>query len=172
MNRTPWVLVALVPVSLLAAVDARAQRRAAPRAAGEGNKVAVAVSLAAGATQYAFTGEGACQSTPRASIYALPAALSSVRVHDGARSLNLTLWQPADGTPGMMSLGVNIDGKSHSVDTVKVGQQGRIQGSGTARLAKQGEAGVFTIDATAADGTKIKGTIRCASFTAPVAEGG
>jgi hypothetical protein len=169
--RFSWA-VAAAAVCLATAMDAAAQRRTTPLAPGQGSKVPVAVALAAGATQYAFTGEGSCKSTPRASIYGLPAALSSVQVQDGARNVNLTLWQPNNGSPSMVSLGLTVDGKSHRVDTVKVGQQGTIQGSGTATLQKQGQGGVFAVEATAADGTKIKGTIRCPSFTAPVAEGG
>jgi hypothetical protein len=165
-------VAAIGAACLGAAVDAAAQRRTTPLAPGQESKVPVTVAIAAGTTQYAFTGQGTCQSTPRASIYNVPAALSSVRVQDGARNVNLTLWQPSNGTPAMISLGITADGKSHRVDTVKVGQQGTTQGSGTATLQKQGSAGTFAVDATAADGTKIKGTIRCPSFVAPVAEGG
>jgi hypothetical protein len=65
-----------------------------------------------------------------------------------------------------------MKGASHRVSTVKVGQQGSVQGSGTATIARSGAGGTFTLDATADSGRRITGTIACTAFTEPIAEGG
>lgn len=170
--RSSQAILALAAVSLAPPMGVLAQRRAKPLAPGEGTGVQVAVSLTAGGTQYAFAGEGTCEAAEAASIYGLPAALSTVRHRDGARSVTLSFWHPKNGSPGMMTLAVRLGGKDHRVSTVKVGGQGESQGSGTAALQKQGAGGLFTIDATAADGARIKGTIRCSAFTALMPAGG
>jgi hypothetical protein len=173
MTRSRSSLVALLALaSVLSAVEVLAQRRSKPLAPGEGNTVPIAIAVATGGTQYAFSGQGRCDATEQASIYGVPAALWTVRHQDGSRSLTLTLWHPKNGSPDMMSLSVALGGTTHSLSTVKVGGQGEVRGSGTTSVQKQGSGGLFTIDATASDGTKIKGTVRCEAFTTPVAEGG
>jgi hypothetical protein len=72
----------------------------------------------------------------------------------------------------MMSLGVSSGSKSHNVNTVKVGTHTDTQGTGTVKFEPAAQGGTFTIDATAADGAKITGTVKCESFTAATAEGG
>jgi hypothetical protein len=55
------------------------------------------------------------------------------------------------------------------VSTVRGGQ---VTGSGKVTFEPSGKGGTFRVDATAADGTSISGTIRCDAFTPHVAEGG
>jgi len=71
-----------------------------------------------------------------------------------------------------VSLALNIGNKRYSVSTIKVGSNGTVEGSGKITLAREGAGGTFTVDATAANGTKITGTVKCDAFTAAIAEGG
>ena len=77
------------------------------------------ISLKVGAHTYQASGQGECKSAPRASIYNIPAALTSVSHRAGTNSLNLSLWQPTDGKPAMLSLSVTTGGKTYLVDTVR-----------------------------------------------------
>ena len=129
----------------------------------------VEVALQVGSSKHQFSGQGQCKAAPQASIYGISAALYTVSQRSGGQSLNLTLWQPKDGSPGMLSLRLSNGAKTYQVDTVKGGAKRDTQGSGSARVDK---AGVFTIDAVAGTGEKITGKVRCASFGGIQAEGG
>ena len=144
-------------------------RRAEP--SNESAKVPMQISLQVGGTPYVFTGSGACRSTPRASIYDVQAAMWTVEQNADGKSLTLTVWRPSTGSE-MLSLAITAAGKSHRADTVKVGQRGDVQGSGTVRLDTAGQGGVFTINAVSQDGTKISGTIKCDRFTSGEAVAG
>jgi hypothetical protein len=130
------------------------------------------VSLQVAGKKFQASGQGECKAAPRASIYGVPAALYSVSQRSGSDSLNLTLWQPANGAPAMMSLQVSSGSKRYVVDTVKAGSKQDTQGSGKATLEKSGAGGAIAIDAVAASGEKITGRIQCKSFGAVHAEGG
>ena len=130
------------------------------------------IALQVGAKNYAFSGPGECKSAPQASIYGVSAALYSVSHSERGRSLNLTLWQPKNGSAEMMSLHVSDGSSRYEVDTVKAGAKRDTKGSGKTTLRKSGDGGVFTISATAASGERISGTIRCGSFAGIQAEGG
>ena len=121
------------------------------------------ITLQIGSQKYAASGQGECKSAPRASIYNIPAALYSVSHRAGKDSLNLTLWRPADGKPDMLSLSITSGGKSYLVDTVR-----EKKGSGGARL----DGRTIMVDAVAASGEKISGTIQCRAFGGIQAEGG
>ncbi len=130
------------------------------------------VSLQVAGKKYQASGQGECKTAPRASIYGVPASLTSVSQRSGSDSLNLTLWQPASGAPAMMSLHLSSGSKSYVVDTVKAGSKRDTKGSGSAKLEKSGGGGTIVIDAVAAGGEKIAGRIQCKSFGAVHAEGG
>jgi hypothetical protein len=132
----------------------------------------VDVSLQIAGKQYQASGQGECKAAPRASIYGVPAALTSVSQRAGGDSLNLSLWQPTAGAPAMLSLHVSTGSKSYVVDTVKGGSKRDTKGSGSAKLEKSGEGGAIVIDAVAAGGEKITGRIVCQRFGAVHAEGG
>jgi hypothetical protein len=132
----------------------------------------VDVSLQVAGRKYQASGPGECKVAPRASIYGVPAALTSVSQSAGNDALNLSLWQPAGGAPAMMSLHVSDGSKSYVVDTVKGGSKRDIKGSGSAKLEKSGEGGTIVVDAVAASGEKITGRIVCKRFGAVQAEGG
>ena len=149
----------------MCAVTLVAQRRL-PGAAGE-TKVPVTIALQVGSEAYKVTGQATCHHTAQASIYDVPAEQWSVQQSDGSRSLSLTMWRPKKASGDMLSLAVSTGGKSHPVNTVKAGTSGPTEGSGTVTLVAAAQGGTFTIDAAAADRTKITGTITCAAFTAP-----
>lgn len=130
------------------------------------------ISLQAGGNKYPASGQGECKAAPQASIYGVQAALYSVMHRAGKQSLNLSLWQPKDGAPAMISLHVAMDAKSYVVDTVKAGTKRDTKGSGKASLEKSGSGGVIALDAVTASGEKIVGRIQCRSFAAVHAEGG
>jgi hypothetical protein len=130
------------------------------------------ISLQVGGTPYAFTGPGSCRSAARASIYDVQAAMWTVEQDADGKSLTLTVWHPSSGAADMLSLAITTGGKSHRVDTVKVGQRGDVQGSGTVKLDTSGQGGLFTINAVTKDGTKISGTVKCDRFTSQEAVAG
>lgn len=130
------------------------------------------LSLSVGGKKLQASGEGVCKAAQQASIYGIPAALYTVSQRTKSHSLNLSLWQPKDGAPLMMSLSVQAGDKTYRVDTVKGGNKRDTQGSGKAGLEKSGAGGTIALDAVAASGEKITGTIKCRSFGGIQAEGG
>ena len=132
----------------------------------------VEVSLDVDGKHYPAGGQGECKAAPRASIYGVPASLTSVSQRSGSGSLNLSLWQPRGEEPAMMSLHLSLGSKNYVVDTVKAGSKRDTRGSGKATLEKSGAGGTIVIDAVAAGGEKIRGRIQCRSFGAVHAEGG
>jgi hypothetical protein len=96
----------------------------------------------------------------------------SVQHSQEGRNLALTVWRPRSAGEAMLNLSITAAGKSYDVSTVKVGQQGSPSGTGTVTFAPAGKGGTFTINATAASGAKIVGTVTCDAFTPLVAEGG
>lgn len=171
--RTSHRVGCAIAVTLLASTavtHAQVRRRAEPST--ESATVPMQISLQVGGTPYAFTGAGSCRSTPRASIYDMPAAMWTIEQSAEGKSLTLTVWHPTSGAADMLSLAVSAGSKSYRVDTVKVGQRGDVQGSGTVKLDTSGQGGTFTINAAARDGAKISGTIKCDRFTSVEAAGG
>jgi phage tail sheath gpL-like len=83
--------------------------------------------------------------------------------------LNLSMWRPKNGSGDMVSLSVSTGKTSKTVSTVR---GAAVAGSGKVTLAATGKGGVFTVDAKAADGTAITGTIKCDAFAPHIAEGG
>lgn len=137
-----WIFAAALPAAAFAQAD---------------------ISLQVGPHKYPASGEAQCKAAPRASIYNIPASLTSVSHRAGKDSLNLSLWQPANGQPAMLTLSVTTGGKTYLVDTVK-----DKKGSGKATR----EDRTILIDAVAASGEKITGRIQCRSFGGIQAEGG
>jgi hypothetical protein len=132
----------------------------------------VEIALQVGAKRYEFSGQGECKAAPQASIYGINAALYSVSHSAGGRRLNLTLWQPKNGSAEMMTLHVSDGSSRYEVDTVKAGAKRETKGSGKTTLQKSGAGGIFTIAAVAGSGEKISGTIKCGRFAGIQAEGG
>ncbi len=156
-------------VALLMTSAASAQRRSPPAMPAEGN---VAITLQVAGQRYQFEGKAACQHAPVASIYNVMAEMWRVQQSDGQRSIMLTLWRPKTTSGDMFSLNVGSGAKSYLVNTVRVSGESAVQGSGKVTLTTQGAGGTFTINATAANGAAISGTIQCSAFTQAVAEGG
>ncbi len=136
------------------------------------DKVGVAIALQAGGEAYRFTGQGTCTHEPKGYIYMVPAQQWRVEQTEGTRNVALTFWRPASGSGDMFTLYVQGGGKTYATDTVKTKNGGSPQGSGEVTFASDGAGGTFTINATAANGAKISGTIKCDAFRAAVAEGG
>jgi len=149
---------------------AQVRRRAEP--SSESAKVPIQISLQVAGTPYAFTGSGSCRSAAQASIYDLQAAMWTVEQDADGKSLTLTVWRPKSGTGDMLSLAVTAGGKSYRVSTVKAGERGDVQGSGTVKLDTSGQGGLFTINAVTKDGAKISGTVKCDRFTSAEAVAG
>lgn len=136
------------------------------------DEVGMNIALQVGGATYQFSGRGECGHEPKGYIYATPAKMWTVRQSEGPRSVTLTFWSPASGGADMFNLYVTSGGKSHQTNTVTGKDAGPTKGSGTVTFAPAGTGGVFTVNATAASGAKISGTIKCDAFRAIVAEGG
>jgi hypothetical protein len=150
----------------LAPVEAAGQiRRQAPAAV----KIPIQVSLKVGGQAFESSAAGKCTHAPKASIYNVVSELRSVDLTADGRSTNLTWWHPLDGSADMVNLSVAGGSGSHTVSTVKGGQE---TGSGTVKFEKAGNGGIFTIDAKTAKNVAITGTIKCDSFAPHIAEGG
>lgn len=130
------------------------------------------ISLNVGGKKYQANNQGQCKAAPQASIYGVRAALYSVSHSAGGQSLNLSLWQPADGAPGMLSLHLSTGSKRYVVDTVQGKTKRDTKGSGKATVEKSGAGGVIALDAVAESGEKITGRIQCKTFGGIQAEGG
>jgi len=154
-------------------VDSPAPRQAQlRREAQQPDSATVQIALQVGTRDYRFSGAAECKAAPQASIYGVAAALYSVSQRADGQSLNFRLWQPKSGAPGMMALQVSTGSARYEVDTVKAGAKRDTKGSGKVTLQRAGAGGVFAVDAVAAGGEKISGTIQCNRFGAIRAEGG
>jgi hypothetical protein len=161
-------LKALAPLVESSAPASRSAR--APAVRDEASTADIALKV--GSKDYRSSGPAECKAAAQASIYGIAAAQYSVSQRSGGESLRLTLWQPKDGSPAMLSLHVSSGASRYEVDTVKGGAKRDTKGSGTASLQKSGAGGVFTIDARALSGEAISGKIACSRFGAIHAEGG
>ena len=156
-----------VVIALAITSAASAQHRGMP---GMDDEVSMAIALQVAGQPYHFEGNAECKHEPKAYIYSVPAELWSVQQSDGQRSVMLSLWRPQNTSGEMFSLSVRTGGKSYTVNTIK--PSGTAKGSGTMTVTRSGAGGTFTINAAAADGAPITGTIQCSGFAAIVAEGG
>ena len=127
------------------------------------------VSLTAGGQRYESSTAGQCTHAPMASIYGVVSELWTAQQTDRDKSLNLSLWQPKDGSRPMVSLTVASGKASHRVSTIR---GAAIAGSAKAQLEPAGQGGTFTVYAKSAEGADILGTIRCDAFAPHIAEGG
>ena len=163
--------IVIICAGVLTTAPAAAQLRAR-RDAGEKRTVGVAIALKAGAEQYQFKGQASCTHAPIASIHNVVAEQWTVEQSEGSRSSHLTLWKPKNGSGEMFSLSLSTGSHSRRVNTVTAPGAPAASGSGKVSLASAASGGTFTIDAKAADGTAIAGTIVCDAFLPAIAEGG
>ncbi len=169
MRSFRFIVLLLMEAALMTSISA-AQRRA-PAGSTEG-KADVAVALRVGGQRYDFAGTAGCRHAPIASIYGVRAEMWTVEQSDEGRSLILTMWRPKESRGDWFSLSVSAAGKSYTVNTVTAPGAGTVKGSGNITFSLAGAGGTFTIDATAATGGAITGTIKCSAFTPATAEGG
>jgi hypothetical protein len=134
--------------------------------------VDVSIALKAAGQTYAFNGKGECTYAPVAYIFGTKAQQWTVKGNNAQGSASLTLWRLAAGSVDMFSFYVANGGKSYVVNTVKTSGGGKIEGSGKVTFTSAGSGGTFAIDATAANGGTITGTMKCSAFGAVVDEGG
>jgi hypothetical protein len=160
-------LFAALVLLLIAAVDA--QRRVQGPAAQ--STVAMTVALKAGDKAYDFSGQGKCTHAPIASIYGLRAERWTAERSGEGPSATVAVWRPASGSD-LVSVSFALGEARYAMSTIKVGSNGRTEGSGTIAFARDGAGGTFTINGIAGNGTKISGSVKCAAFTPAVAEGG
>jgi len=134
----------------------------------ERDMVPTDVSLKVAGEPYSAKGQGSCTHAAQASIYDVRSEMWTVRHEEGDRSIQVTLWKPADGSPTMFTL-ASSGKKSLTISTVRGGQ---VSGSGTVTLAPSAKGGTLTIDAKTKTGDAVTGTIKCDAFTPAIAEGG
>lgn len=136
------------------------------------DKVRVNIALQVGGAAYRFNGRGECAHEPEGYIYGTAAKLWTVEQSEGLGSVMLRLWSPGSGKADMFTLYVTSGGKPYQTNTVTGKEAMPTKGSGTVSFAPAGTGGVFTVNATAAGGAKISGTIKCDAFRPVVVEGG
>jgi hypothetical protein len=134
--------------------------------------VGVDIALQAGGDTYQFTGQANCWHSPNGFIFGTPAKQWAVSHRDNARSLSLTFWKPTRKLGVMFSFQVQGGGKTYEATTVKTDQDGSTKGSGEVTFTPASAGGTFTVNATAANGAKISGTIKCSGFAPVHAEAG
>jgi hypothetical protein len=144
-----------------------AQRRVAGQAQPT-QRIEAALKL--GGEAYTSSEPGKCTHAPTASIYQVVSELWSVQQSSDGRSLSLSFWRPKDGSADMVTFSVTSGNTSHQINTVR--GAGTTSGSGKVTLEKSGNGGTFPVDARAASGVAVIGTIKCDSFAPHVAEGG
>jgi hypothetical protein len=127
------------------------------------------VKMMAGGQRYESSAPGQCTHAPVASIYGVTSELWTAQQSDNGKSLNLSLWQPKDGSRPMVSLTVTSGSASHRVSTVR---GAAIVGNAKASLEPSGKGGTFTVYAKSAEGADVTGTIKCGAFAPHIAEGG
>ena len=135
-------------------------------------RVDVSIALKVAGQTYAFNGKGECTYAPVAYIFGTRAQQWKVEGNNAQGSVSLTLWRLAAGSVDMFSFYASTGGKSYVVNTVKTSGGGKVEGFGKATFTPAGSGGTFTIDATAAKGGTITGTMKCSAFSAVVDEGG
>jgi hypothetical protein len=128
--------------------------------------ITVDVALQINGAPYAAKGPGECIFSDKSSLYDVPGSQWGARHHDASRNLSFSLWRLSKGGD-MITLALDVAGKSHTVNTVIVGPASNRKGSGRATFEKRAAGGVFTIDAVADTGAKISGTIGCSGFVPP-----
>lgn len=134
--------------------------------------VDVSIALKVAGQTYAFNGKGECTYAPVAYIFGTKAQQWKVEGNSAQGSASLTLWRLVAGSADMFSFYAATGGKSYIVNTVKTSGGGKVEGSGRVTFTPAASGGTFTIDATAAKGATITGSLKCSSFSAVVDEGG
>jgi len=132
----------------------------------------VSIALNVAGQTFAFNGKGECTYEPAGYIYGTRAQQWKIEGNNAQGSASLTLWRLEAGSVDMFSFYAATGGKVYVVNTVKTSGGGEVEGSGKATFTPAGSGGTFTIDATAAKGGKIAGTMKCSAFSAVVVEGG
>lgn len=143
--------------------DAQRPRRPAPRTSSD-DKVKVEIALQVGSDSYRFSGGAACTHEAKGEIYSLPAQQWRVEQADAGRRVALTLWRPARGAMDMFTLYLQTGGRTFAASTVKTPRDTPAWDAGEVIFGRKGAGGVFTVNATAANGTVIRGTIACEAF--------
>jgi hypothetical protein len=157
------LIVPIVAISLLSAAQtADAQVR---RQQPEPKTVPVTLDLKVGSEALQGSGPGRCTHAPMASIYDVRAQLWTASYEANGNPVQHTFWRPTDKSADMFGL----QAPRVNISTVRGGTP---SGSGTVTFEPSGKGGVFKIQAKAADGTVVAGSIKCEGFLPHVAEGG
>ena len=168
MRRNPRIAMCGVLMVTVGGGALAAQIRRVPNGP-EKSGTSMQVSLTAGGQRYESAAPGQCTHAPVASIYGVVSELWTAQQSDNGKSLNLSLWQPKDGSRPMVSLTVTAGAASHRISTIR---GAAIAGSAKASLEQSGKGGTFTIYAKSAEGADVTGTIKCGAFAPHIAEGG
>jgi hypothetical protein len=144
-------------------------------ARAQSNKVAVTVAVQTPDGPYQFKGPAICFHMASTTVSGVSGQNWQVAHQEGERSLILSVVRPASGGEDMFSLHVLVGGNKYVTNTVAM-RRGTVkmptQGSGSIRFEPAGTGGTFTIDATAVNGSKISGTVKCEAFPERLEVGG
>lgn len=160
MRSSHGKVVLAAAILLMGASLAAGQRTAASKT------VPISVDLKVGNEQLQASGNGTCTHAPQASIYDIRSQMWTAAYEaDKGPAVQLTFWRPVDKSQDMFNLRAN----SATVSTVR---KGTPSGSGTVTFEPAGKGGTFRVNAKAANGSAITGSIKCGAFLPHVAEGG
>jgi hypothetical protein len=170
MRKNIWTMMCGVIVAVVGSgTSTSGQAERSRRMPAEIATIPIEASMTAGGQKYESSAPGKCTHAPTASIYGVVSELWTAQQSDNGKSLNLSLWQPKDGSRPMVSLTIASGNSSHRVSTIKGTQ---IVGNAKVSMEQSGRGGTFTVYAKSAEGADIIGTIKCEAFAPHVAEGG
>lgn len=165
--RTLRIGVAVCAALALASVGAARDGR--PQKSSGDNKVGVTVAVQTPDGPYQFKGRAICFHMASTTVNGVSGQNWQVAHQEAERTLILSVVRPANGGEDMFSLHVFVGDKKYVTNTVAM-RRGAVkmptQGSGSIAFEPAGNGGTFTIDATAVNGSKISGTVKCDAFPA------
>ncbi len=165
MKLVRTTFVALCTAVIFASVVAgrEAQR---PSANPGDDKAGVRIALQVDGAAYQFNGRAYCTYIPDANIVAVSGQNWQVAHEEAERRVILSFLRATRGLGDMFSLHVTAGGRKYVTNTITMSPttKGATEGSGKVTFEPAGTGGMFTIDATASNGAKISGTVKCDTF--------
>ncbi len=171
MKRLRTTVVALCGALILVSVVA-AREAQRPSASPDDRKAGVRIALRVDGADYQFNGRAFCTYEPSANIVAVSGQHWQVAHEEAERRVILSFLRATRGMGDMFSLHVTVAGKKYVTNTITMSPttRGSTEGSGKVTFEPAGTGGTFTIDATASNGARISGTVKCDAFK-PRSEG-
>ncbi len=165
MKSVRTIGVAVCAALIFPSVVALAEAQRPPANPGD-DKADVRIALQVDGAAYQFNGRAYCTYIPNANIVAVSGQNWQVAQEEAERRVILSFLRATRGLGDMFSLHMTVGGKRYVINTITMSprMKGTTEGSGTITFEPADTGGMFTIDATASNGAKIGGTVRCDTF--------